>query len=364
MVEQALNNISPRPVRRAAEPAVLPRLAAVLEERGLSGLAEHLARLERISALDLRTIDRELARIPRTGNIVEKSAAHLLVRGGKRLRPLLVALAARLGSGLDERGVGLAVAVELVHSATLLHDDVVDLGDKRRGAEAARVVFGNAASIFAGDWLLVEALRRVRATRVPAVLDRLLAVIDEMIEAEALQLERRGRFEPDRSTYFRVIEGKTASLFRWSLFAGGCAGGLRGDALFAAELYGHHLGVAFQLVDDVLDLGAGGTNAEKTLLADVREGKLTYPLLLALERDANLTADLAAIARDPVPATADAAAYEHIVQAVVRTGALDESMRMAKAAISSARECLLRLPEGEARTLLDAVAEATLYRTH
>src|SRR5262249_22155884 len=140
--------------------------------------------------------------------------------------PLCVALAARAGNGFGAAARQLAVAVELVHTATLLHDDVVDVGDTRRGAPAARVVYGNAASIFAGDWLLVEALRRVRAAAVPDALDRLLDIIEEMIMAESTQLDRRGVMVADRAAYFRVVEGKTASLFRWALWAGGRAGGL------------------------------------------------------------------------------------------------------------------------------------------
>src|SRR5439155_11378446 len=123
---------------------------------------------------------------------------------GKHLRPLCVALASRLGAGFTAPARSLAVAVELVHSATLLHDDVVDVADRRRGEPSARIVYGNAASIFAGDWLLVAALRRIAATGIDGLLERMLAVIDDMIAAESLQLERRGRLAGDRDDYFRI----------------------------------------------------------------------------------------------------------------------------------------------------------------
>src|SRR5262249_20100903 len=152
------------------------------------------------------------------------------------------------------RARAYAVAVELVHNATLLHDDVVDLGDKRRGADTARVVYGNAASIFAGDFLLIEALRRIQAAGLPAVLDKGLDVIRQMVIAETLQLESRGRVRSSIDDYFRIVEGKTASLFQWAMFAGARAGGVSPEIEGALETYGLKLGVAFQLVDDVLDV--------------------------------------------------------------------------------------------------------------
>src|SRR5262249_57425798 len=122
-----------------------------------------------------------------------------------------VGLASRFGDGFTEKARALAVAVELVHSATLLHDDVVDVAERRRGEPAACVVYGNAASIFAGDWLLIAALRRIAAAGVDGVLDRMLGVIDEMIVAESIQLERRGNVTGGRGDSFRPLQGTTAA---------------------------------------------------------------------------------------------------------------------------------------------------------
>src|SRR5213076_2069185 len=175
---------------------------------------------------DLAACEAGLALVARGTDVVSRSVGHLLDLDGKRLRPLCVALGARAGAGFTGPARELAVAVELVHTATLLHDDVVDLGEKRRGADTARAVYGNAASIFAGDWLLIEALRRVRHAGVRGLLDRLLDVIEEMIIAESVQLEGRRRADLGRAAWMRVAEGKTASLFRWAMLAGGRAGGL------------------------------------------------------------------------------------------------------------------------------------------
>src|SRR5262249_38017531 len=149
------------PSKRSESPDVMARLGELCQLRGLPGLADRLQLLGEIAGEDLMWCEAELEALPRYQSPVFSSATHLLDLGGKRLRPLCVALAARAGIGFGPAARELAVAVELVHSATLLHDDVVDLGTMRRGAPTARAVYGNAASIFAGDWLLIEALRRV-----------------------------------------------------------------------------------------------------------------------------------------------------------------------------------------------------------
>src|SRR6185503_17547914 len=225
--------------------AVLDRLAQVSAARGAPSLGERLASLDRWVRADLVAFEAELEAIPRGTRVVHAAAHHLLDLRGKHLRPLCVALASRLGDGFTAPARALAVAVELVHTATLLHDDVVDLAERRRGQPAACVVYGNAASIFAGDWLLVSALRRIAAAGVDGLLDRMLAVIDEMIVAESVQLERRGRLAGARDDYFAIVEGKTAALFRWAMVAGARAAGLPAAAEGALERYGFHLGVAF-----------------------------------------------------------------------------------------------------------------------
>src|SRR6478609_7017182 len=171
----------------------LDQLATVSGARGAVDLRERLANLGRWVRADLVEFEAELSVLPRGARVVHQAAHHLLDLRGKHLRPLCVALASRFGEGFTPRARSLAVAVELVHTATLLHDDVVDVAERRRGQPTAAVVYGNAASIFAGDWLLVAALRRISASGVDGVLERMLGVIDEMILAESLQLERRGR---------------------------------------------------------------------------------------------------------------------------------------------------------------------------
>src|SRR5687768_11393586 len=235
----------------ASEP-LLGRLGHVCRDRGLGDLASRLLELGAWVRQELREFEGELESVPRGARAVQQAGHHLLDTGGKHLRPMCVVLASKVGRGFGDEARQLALSVELVHTATLLHDDVVDVAPARRGQPAARAIWGNAASIFAGDWLLVEALRRIRLTKMDGLLDRMLGIIEEMILAESLQLERRGQVRGSVADYFRVAEGKTAALFRWAMLAGGKAGGGPADQCAALERFRLHLGVGFQGIDDCL----------------------------------------------------------------------------------------------------------------
>ena len=341
----------------AASPAaVLDRLSHVSAVRGAPSLAERLASLDRWVRSDLVEFERELEVIPRGGRMIHQAAHHLLDLRGKHLRPVCVALTSRFGEGFTPRARSLAVAVELVHSATLLHDDVVDLAERRRGQPTASVVYGNAASIFAGDWLLIAALRRIRESGVAGVLDRMLGVIDEMIAAESVQLERRGKIAGAREDYFAIVEGKTAALFRWAMIAGARAADLPASAEAALERYGLHLGVAFQAVDDELDFREG---TGKDALADLREGKITFPLVIALEREPSLRGRMEALLACDVVATDELGA---IAAAVRNTGALVATRSLAEEHVQRALNVLDELPAAPARDALVTVALASLER--
>lgn len=341
------------------DPAVLSRLLDGCQARGLGDLADALADLSHLVATDLVGVESELAGLGAGEDVVMKSAAHLLSLEGKRLRPVCVMLGARAGAGFDDRAKDLAVAVELVHSATLLHDDVIDLGTMRRGETTARLVYGNAASVFAGDWLLVDALRRVRRARVPGLLDSLLETIDAMIVAEAQQLDHRGRLMADRDVYFSVIQGKTASLFKWAMSAGARVGGLPEPAVQALQDYGENLGLAFQIVDDVLDLSGEADATGKALFTDLAEGKVTYPLLVGLERDPSLLPWLrrAAEVGEVTPELAD-----RVLASLAETGAIEAASALARSYVGHAIERLSAVPPSAARDALEIVAAAAIAR--
>lgn len=340
----------------ASPPNLLRRLESLCRGGELGNLASRLGELAALVAPDAARIEDAIPSLGVDSSAVERSAQHLLDLGGKRLRPMCVALASRLGTGFDERALELAIAAELVHAATLLHDDVVDVGDTRRGAPAARVVFGNAISIFAGDWLLIDALRRVRGARVEGVLERMLDVIEEMILAESLQLERRGHLDTTEAEWFEIVDGKTAALFRWAMFAGGRAGGLDIEACAELERFGRHLGIAFQAIDDVLDLAGDPATTGKALFTDLREGKLTYPLIVGQRRDPALRPLLERIVRD------EQAPFDEVRAILDRTGSLESCRALALEHVALAKRALEPLPASEARDALATVADATVHR--
>ena len=366
MAERALSVTQDPPTNPPESPAeprgeVLHLLEGLSRAHGQIELSEALSTLRAFAGDDLLAVEEDLDRIPALPNVVGRSLRHLLTLQGKRLRPLCVALAARVGRGGSPEARALASAVELVHSATLLHDDVVDHGTLRRGRPTARALYGNAASVFAGDWLLIEALRRVTQANIPGVMERLLEVIDEMIRAESIQLEARGTLVADRAHYFAVIDGKTAALFRFALWAGARAGGLDGAEADALAAYGGALGLAFQIVDDALDLVGDEAETGKTMFADLREGKLTYPLLLGIEREPELAQPIESMLDNP-DAGLDAALSRHVLDVLHRHGALRATLDEARAHAERATRHLGVVPAGPARESLAIVAAAAVNR--
>lgn len=335
---------------------VFSSLTGACSSRGLDSISGRLSELRTFLDGDMSDIERALGDVGGDNTPVHQSARHLLELSGKRLRPMCVALASRVGQGFTQAARKYAVAVELVHSATLLHDDVVDLGDRRRGAETARVIYGNAASIFGGDWLLAEALCRIQEAGIPGVMERMLEIIKEMVAAESLQLAQRGSMRADADDYFRIISGKTASLFRWAMFAGARAGDVGGEASMALETFGQHLGVAFQLVDDVLDFAGDPESTGKSLLTDLREGKMTYPLILAVERDRELKPILEAFCADEGTAPPSPEIGRRVARVMSEGRVVEDCLSLATRFCEDAVKSLSPLPQSLAREALEGIA--------
>lgn len=346
------------------EPVVntLEPLARVTRREGLQPLAQHFDAIRDWLAVDLGDLERELDLVGGgQDGLAMRSAAWLLNRPGKRIRPLCVLLAARLGPRPAPGMRDLAVACELAHAATLLHDDVIDLGEERRGAPTARMVYGNSASVLGGDHLLVEALQRVDRAGHPHLLTALLGVIGDMVAGEALQLELRGRFNPDPALYDRIVAAKTSSLFAWAMQAGTTAAGCSTAEVTAAARFGSALGQAFQLTDDALDLAGDPARTGKDALLDLREGKLTWPLLIAVQREPDLLVDLQAVAADPA-ALADAGRRADLCARLVSTGCIAATRLRARECAAVADSALTVFAPGPARTALAAVVAAVLDR--
>jgi len=340
--------------------AVLAPLSQVSDQEGLRSLTERLLEIRQWLSDDLSSIESLFSEIrEKQDNVAQKAGAHLLSQSGKRIRSLCVLLSTQMGEGATPEHIHrLAIACELVHAATLLHDDVLDEGDMRRGAPASRVLFGNSVSILAGDHLLIEALKQVESTGQYALLRSLLETIAQMVEAEAIQLERRGRFVPCRETYLKVIDGKTAGLFRWGLQAGATLAGLHQDAVSHIGEVGHALGMAFQVTDDILDLTGDPSTMGKESLSDLQEGKLTLPIIIACEKDPVLKTDI----QQFVESQDDTISPGDIVSRLQETGAFEEARAYAKEQTEIVEEHLTHLPQGKARDALAAVVEGIVDR--
>ncbi len=215
--------------------------------------------------------------------LINTVAAHILSSGGKRIRPLLLLLCARLCGYTAKDHLLLGSLVEYIHTATLLHDDVVDDADLRRGRRAARKVWGNQVSILVGDYLYSKAICHIVGFRHQAINEVLSEACRKMAEGEVLQLYYNGNPAITEPEYLRIIEYKTASLIAASCCIGAIVGEAAPDKQEALFRFGQHLGIAFQISDDTLDYAAHGDRLGKTLGQDLRQGKATLPLLHLLQ---------------------------------------------------------------------------------
>jgi octaprenyl-diphosphate synthase len=248
---------------------------------------EYMLQIHGLLAEALPALERTLAVAAGSGEPpLDKAAEQLVLAGGKRVRPLATLLVARACGGDVARAIPLAASVELVHSATLLHDDVMDEGEERRGRPASRVLWGNLVSVLSGDLLLTSALELVHRSGVPGAMADTLATMQRLIAGEVAQLKARGRLDLGIDGYLEIVRGKTASLFANACRAGARSADAPPDMIDALGRFGERVGIAFQIVDDVLDLEGIPHEVGKRLGHDLAEGKTTLPLALALEHDA------------------------------------------------------------------------------
>ena len=315
---------------------------------------QRLAEVAALFADDLLWVERALSTASAEGPSPGTDAGrHLIDRGGKRLRPLSLLLSAACFGRIPEAARELAVAAELVHSATLLHDDVIDDGAERRGAPASRVLWGNGVSVLGGDLLLVNALERT-ARHAPEIMPELLSTLRRLVEGEIIQLRGRVELDVSETTYDRILRDKTASLFAFATRTGARLAGADARSVDAMAAFGEELGIAFQLVDDVLDYN--GENSGKTLLSDLRQGKLTLPLVLSAAKDPTLMGPLRRVfAGDHEP-------VGPISRSVVESGACDEVRRRAREHTARATAALDAVAMSPARSLLASVASELASR--
>jgi octaprenyl-diphosphate synthase len=250
----------------------------------------------------------------------------------------------------------IAVVAELVHLATLLHDDVLDESRERRGRLASRCIWGNAVSVLAGDLLLTHALERTEAAAPHSVLVDLFATLRRLVDGEVVQLRGRKQLDPREEVYFHIVRHKTAALFEWAARSGAVCAGAAPEAANALAEFGSRIGLAFQLVDDVLDYTGDPSATGKALFGDLQEGKLTLPLIRAVSSGAVSISDVEAVrGGDPSHAA-------RIADAVRSSGVCDGVRAVALEQTARALASLEPVPRSAARDMLGAIARELAVR--
>jgi len=291
--------------------------------------------------------------------LITEAVRRMLAAGGKRLRPRLTLLAAE-ANGADARDhLPLAAYVELIHVGTLIHDDVVDRADTRRGVNATAIDYGNRISVLAGDYLFAWIFKNVTAdypAPVPHVLSSTLA---DITDGEVLQLRALGNLDLPLSEYVEIVVKKTASLFAASAECGAIMAGGAPRAAKALRDFGLHFGIAFQMLDDLLDLTASAAELGKPVGNDLRERKMTIPLICALEGgDGNLRAAVGRYFSDERSGPDGAGSVAHLVAGIERAGGYEKTRATIATYVERAKLSLAPLGTNAARAELDALADA------
>jgi octaprenyl-diphosphate synthase len=337
--------------------AISPSLASPTPAERPDALSALVTLLEADLAACNRTI---VARMDSPVTLIPQLAAHIVAAGGKRLRPLLTLAAARLCGYTGERHVKLAACVEFIHTATLLHDDVVDESLLRRGLASANAVFGNQASVLVGDFLFARAFQLMvedGSLVVLAILSRAAATI---AEGEVLQLVTQNDLSTSEERYLEVIRGKTAALFSAACEVGAVVAEQPPGEAAALAAFGMNLGVAFQLVDDALDYAADQAVLGKTVGDDFREGKITLPVLVAYQ--AGSAADRDFWQRTIEASEQGTADLDRALGLMERCGAIRATLERAHGFAAAAKAALSAFPDNALRRALQDVADFTVSR--
>jgi octaprenyl-diphosphate synthase len=320
--------------------------------------------LEEIRALvtaDLQRVDQTIVkRLASDIVLVNQVSQYIIGGGGKRLRPLSVVLAARACGHAGEKHVPAAAIIEFIHTATLLHDDVVDGSDMRRGRNTANHVFGNEASVLVGDYLYSRAFQMMVELGDLRIQEVMANATNTIAEGEVLQLMNAHDPATTEQRYLEVIYRKTAKLFEAGAQMAAILSGSPREIEQAMIEYGRHLGTAFQLVDDALDYNSTANELGKNLGDDLAEGKPTLPLIHAL---ANSSAEDAALLRTAIE-NGGIGELDRITQLIAAAGGLEYTSRMARREKDLAVSALHRLPASAYRDALEALAEFAVARTY
>lgn len=295
-------------------------------------------------------------------NLVNDIGRHIVQSGGKRLRPLVLLL---IGKAFDYRGeedIRLAAVIEFIHTATLLHDDVVDHAELRRGQQTANHVWGNEAAVLVGDFLYSRAIQMMVSCENPLLMQTVADAVNVMSEGELLQLLDRHNNDLTEGAYLNIIQSKTAKLFEAASVLGAILGNQTASTQVSMARYGMHLGTAFQLMDDVLDYKASMSTLGKKPGNDLLEGKVTLPLIHAIQQGS--PKDVRQIKQILQATGPDQESFGVIQKLIEKTGSLAYTLTFAKSEAKRAIEALKKLPPSVYTEGLKALAQFSVDRTH
>ena len=313
---------------------------------------QHLpADLERVNVVINRAVQSEVALISQIGT-------YIISAGGKRLRPIITILAGK-SLGLDsDKLYELAAMVEFIHTSTLLHDDVVDESDLRRGRATANNLFGNAAAVLVGDFLYTRAFQLMVGTGSMKILEVMADATNIIAEGEVMQLMNIGNINISEAEYLQVIQYKTAKLFEAAAQVGAILAGASAEQEQALKDYGMYVGTAFQIIDDVLDYSGSPEQIGKNVGDDLAEGKPTLPLIYLMQQGSpEAAADVRAALEH-----SDRNRFAQIHAHILASDALDYALGQAQAAVRQAVACLDALPDNEITQAMRALAEESVAR--
>ncbi len=333
------------------------------ETASLPSSVNPVERLALLVGADLAAVDVVIhSRMGSEVPLIPQLGQHLVDSGGKRLRPLITLAAARQYGYAGDAHVKLAAAVEFIHTATLLHDDVVDESSLRRGLPAANVLWGNKPSILVGDFLFSRAFQLMVEIGSPAVLDVLADASAMIAEGEVMQLRSAKNLAIGESDYLKVITSKTAALFAAAAEAGAMAAGAPRDHYESLRDYGRNLGIAFQLVDDALDYSGRQAVMGKSVGDDFRESKMTLPVILTLQRASD---EERRFWRKTIEVSAqEEGDLSRAIEYLERGGALGETIERARLYARAARDALSICAESEIKTALADIADFVVERAY
>ncbi len=312
---------------------------------------------------DLRLVEEEIARESVSSvEAITTIGRYLQASGGKRLRPSLLLLSSKLIGDGGISAVRLGAVVEIIHAATLVHDDVIDAADIRRGRPSTNAQWGNHTSVLAGDWLYMQAFQIAVRERNFRVLDILIGLTQMMVEGELLQLERIGHIDVSEADYMELVHRKTAGLFSACARLGSLVAGASSDAEDKLGDYAWNLGMAFQLVDDMLDFTAREQTLGKPVGGDLREGKITLPLIYVLERASKDERRLVEIVLEE--RTYDRVPFREIRALIEKYHGFERVQERAHAFTGKARRLIGEFPESPYQRALYGVIDLVTDRDH